>query len=107
MIKMKDNFEQEILDKLEKGIELSQNELETLVYYYEHDCQRGEDHRWTREMKTIINFNGKFYAIDWYKALTEEQDDEFYYQPYEVEKTERTIVITEWVEKEDSKDNLK
>jgi hypothetical protein len=39
--------------------------------------------------------------VEWEEGLTENQENEFYNQPYEVEKKtyEKTITVTEWVSK--------
>lgn len=47
-------------------------------------------------MITVINLCGKNVAIDWQKGLTECQENEFYDQPYFVEKKERTVVVVDW-----------
>lgn len=58
--------------------------------------QEGNNHRWQREMTTIFKFEDKFYALDWMQGLTECQENDYYKQPYEVEKKEKTIVVNEW-----------
>lgn len=60
-------------------------------------CQEeGESHRWTRNVSTIFEFENKFYCLDWQKGLTEYQENEFYNQPYEVEKVVKTIEKIKW-----------
>ena len=59
----------------------------------------GECDRWTQSMETIFEVNGRFFAVSWFRGLTELQEDEFWMADvYEVEKKER--VIFEWVRKE-------
>ena len=59
--------------------------------------EEGGDHRWQREMTTIIQIGDRYFSLDWMKGLTEYQEDSFYDQPYEVKPVEKTIVVTEWV----------
>lgn len=94
---MEDSFEREMLQKIKNGERLSECELSTLVYEGDEvDEIAGGDTRWTRCMTTVINLCGTNVAIDWQKGLTECQDNEFYDQPYFVEKKERTVVVTDW-----------
>lgn len=94
---MENSFEREMLEKIVKGERLTERELSSLVYEGEEvDEIEGEDTRWTRCMTTVINLCGKNVAIDWQKGLTECQENEFYDQPYFVEKKERTVVVVDW-----------
>lgn len=99
---MKD-FEKELLSKIEKG-ELTECEIRQLVW----DCHQvdeieGDEHRWQREISTIIEIGNRFFRIDWMRGLTEYQENEYWEQPYEVEPKEKTIVIKEWIKKESTK----
>lgn len=61
----------------------------------------GECDRWTQCMETIFEVNGRFFAIGWFRGLTEYQENEFHCsEVYEVVKKE--IVTYEWVNKEDN-----
>lgn len=94
---MENSFEREMLEKIVKGERLTERELSTLVYEGEEiDEIEGEDTRWTRCMTTVINLCGKNVAIDWQKGLTECQENEFYDQPYFVEKKERVVTVVDW-----------
>ena len=63
------------------------------------DTAEGRTHRWYREVETIFEVNGRFFAVSWYRGLTELQEDDFDdAEVYAVEKKEK--VIFEWVEKE-------
>lgn len=42
---------------------------------------------------TIIQVGSDFRGVDWEKGLTEMDKDEFYSQPYRVEKKEKTFAI--------------
>lgn len=86
----------ELLNKIDNGIELSEKELKMLVWEYEIDASYGENRRWSRSVTTIVQLGDRYFAIEWEEGLTEMQENEFYEQPYEVEKTEKTVVVTEW-----------
>ena len=102
---MEDSFEREMLEKIVKGERLTESELSTLVYEgAEVDEIEGGDTRWTRCMTTVINLCGKNVAIDWQKGLTECQENEFYDQPYFVEKKERVVTVFDWEKIEPDKE---
>lgn len=91
----------ETVAKLKSGEKLNESELKTLVYDgVEVDEIEGDHYRWTQSVQTIINIDGELWAIDWQRGLTEYQENEFYYQPYRVEKREKQITIIEYVAKE-------
>lgn len=92
-------IEKDYLEKILNGEELSERELKDLTFDYEIDCQEGDDGRWTTSVKTIVELCDRYFAIDWERGLTEEQENEFYNQPYEVKKVEyeKVIKVTEWV----------
>lgn len=53
-----------------------------------------DEHRWTRSMLTIVDFDGKLYGIEWDRGLTEIQENEFYPSDstiYEVDKIEKVV----------------
>lgn len=54
----------------------------------------GCDHRWTREMQTIFKIGEQYYAIDWMSGLTEMQDNEYWDDPYKVERKEEVATTT-------------
>lgn len=92
-----------IHEKLEKGIELSESELDDFAYgcapgftiEYEEE---GDDRRWSRTVTTVLKEEKTetLWCIDWDKGLTEMQEDSFYNQPYKVtlEQTPVTIMKT-------------
>lgn len=85
----------DIINKLKNGEELSECELRELCGsdYWVEEIE-GDDHRWQREIKTIIDVDGQLYAIDWMRGLTEYQESEFLDQPYKVKKVEKEITQT-------------
>jgi hypothetical protein len=42
---------------------------------------------------TVFEVGGRLFALEWQQGLTEDCDDEFYDQPYEVEKKEKTVTV--------------
>ena len=96
--------EEEILtpeEKLEKGLKLREDDIETLLFereeIYEED---GEVREWNRSVTTVIEANdGNQYVIHWEKGNTEMQSNDFWEQPKRVELKERevTTVVTEIV----------
>lgn len=94
-----------LADKIKNGIELTEGELRSLVFEY-WSCVEpiqkitsipGEDHRWQKEMQTILNVDGELYAIDWMAALTECQENDFWKQPYRVQERIRIIEQKEYI----------
>lgn len=86
------------VNKLKSGEMLNESEIKTLVYDgFEVDEIEGDSYRWTQSVQTIIDIDGELWAIDWQRGLTEYQENEFYNQPYRVEKREKQIVITEYI----------
>lgn len=52
---------------------------------------RGDCGRWTQDMETIIQVGNDLWAIPWDQGLTECQENEFWEQPYRVERKERVV----------------
>lgn len=80
--------------KLEKGEELSEDEIRTLLcesdILYEEE---GDDLRWTRGMFTVVEVNGVAYGINWAKGLTEDQGGLYLDQPVRGVLTEKEKVV--------------
>lgn len=79
-----------ISDKLERGEELTKSEI---CYFMDVmgkfvSEETGKRHRWTEEVHTVTRLNGKLYAVDWERGLTENNDDEYLNQPYEVHESD-------------------
>ena len=92
-----DDFEKKMLSKIDSGESLTSCELSKLVYNYDIDTQEGDDGRWVRGMYTVVELGGRYFGIDWFKGLTECQENEFVFQPEEVERHEKVITVTEWL----------
>lgn len=96
----KDDFLDSVYDTISAGKHLDANEIEQLIYDYRHihvDEISGDDLRWVKPMTSIIKIRDKYFAIDWFKGLTEYQENEIDDQPYEVKKVEKMVPVTEWV----------
>lgn len=97
-----EHFDELMVEKIDKGEKLTEEELKTLVYECnEISRSKGENRRWSRSVASIIELCGRYFAVTWEEGLTEHQENEFYEQPYEVEEKtyEKTITVTEWVKK--------
>ena len=95
----KAHYDEYIIGKIDAGEKLSEKELKELRWdFNEADTIYGENRRWSRSVRSIIEICGRYFALDWEEGLTEYQDNEFYNQPFEVEKKEyqKTITVTEW-----------
>lgn len=90
----------EVLQKFLDGEKLTEKEIkEFMCRGKEVDERTFDKGRWTESTFTVIEMvDGKLYGIDWECGLTEYQENEFPYQPYEVYKHEyeKTITVTEW-----------
>lgn len=85
--------DKEMFQKIKNGIDLSENELNELVYYSVKDIE-GEDRRWSRGVTSILDIDGETYILNWEKGLTEYQENEFYEQPVKVRIEKKTKVVT-------------
>lgn len=97
-----ENFEDIMLEKIDKHEALTEAELERLVDEYEISREKGENGRWIRPVNSIIELKGRTFCVAWQQGLTENQPDAYLEQPYEVEKHEyeKLIIVTEWKRKE-------
>lgn len=94
-----------IIEKMYAGEKLSEAELRCLATGWsrrdlleigEHKVVaeiEGDSGRWTKSMTTIIQVEEDLWAIDWEQGLTEYQENEFWEQPYRVERKERVETI--------------
>lgn len=92
-----------IIEKMYAGEELSEKELRYLATgcsrycdtepgeYEEIDQIEGDSGRWTQSMDTIIRVGDDLWCIPWESGITECQENEFYQQPYRVERKERVV----------------
>lgn len=96
-----EHFEEIMVKNIDNKETLTEGEIKRLVYNYEVVSDYGENRRWSRSVSTIVSICDRYFCIDWEQGLTECQENEFYNQPYEVEKheEEKTIIITTWNKK--------
>lgn len=94
------NFERIMADKIERKENLTEKELQTLVWDYQIDIQEEDSGRWTKHMRAIVELCGNLYAINYEQGLTECQENEYPYQPVKVKRVEltKTITVIEYVE---------
>jgi len=96
-----DEWELEVLRKIDNKEKLDESELSDLVFEYEVDTDYSDNRRWSRSATTISQIGDRYFRIEWENGLTENQPNEFYKQPVEVELKEysKTITVKEWVSK--------
>ena len=84
-----------VTQKLERGIQLTDDELEDFVLYgNEVYRDNGEFGRWSRHVSSVIaDDNGQLWCVEWEEGLTEMQDDGFYEQPYKVHLDKKPVTI--------------
>ena len=98
-----------IIEKMYTGEKLSEFELRCLIVedgydeielgkYEVVEVIEGEHNRWTQDMDTIIKVGKDYWCIPWQAGLTEFQDNEYLYQPYRVERRERVVTESYYVE---------
>lgn len=97
------HFEEIMVQKLSEKKSLSEREISTLVNEYGIESSYGENRRWTRSVSTVVKLLDKYYWINWEEGLTEYQSNEYFDQPYEVERHEyeKVIKVVEWVRKDE------
>ena len=95
-----------MIEKLRAKEHFTKHELKCLVFGdFENDEDDlieivetipGEDHRWHREMTTILKCGNEYWAVLWMEGLTEMQENDFWDQPYRVKPVKRKVVVTEY-----------
>lgn len=101
---IEENYGEYVINKIDTGKELTESELHDMLWRLKQVSEiEGAERRWTRSIRTIFEINGRYFALDWDRGLTERQENEFWNQPYEVEKKEysKTITVTEWNKKKE------
>lgn len=95
-----ENFENIIVNKIDNKDKLTENELRRLLDF-ELETERiyGEPRRWLRSVSSIISLKDRTFLLNWDQGLTENIENEFFNQPYEVKpvKHEKVIIVTDWV----------
>lgn len=91
--------EYEIIEKLRNKEEFSESKIKEILWDFEQVWEEeGDDHRWSRDISTVVKIGECFVRIDWQKGLTECQENEFWTQPYFVKQNKytKTIEVEEW-----------
>lgn len=79
------SYEERLALKVKNGEDLKERELRDLNNYFEVVYEEeGEPRRWSQYMTTVIKVDDDLYCYTWDKGLTENQENEFYNQPYPV-----------------------
>ena len=89
-------WEQQFIDEFDNNQNFDEEDLDILATECDYKMIEGCDHRWQKEIQSIIKINDRLFAIDWMQGLTESQENSFYNQPYEVIETKKQITITEY-----------
>lgn len=81
--------------KLKKGIELTEDEISSLLMCFDtvHE-EEGEGRRWSKWRLSVIEVDNVLYAIEWDEGLTEMQENSYLDQPYKVELETKEVVVT-------------
>ena len=95
-----DKYELEMLVILDSEDKLSESDISYLLDFEKVDVEEGEEHRWSRDIFSVIKVGDRFFSVDWSRGLTERQPNEFCNQPVEVKRVtyEKTTTVTEWEE---------
>ena len=96
-----DEWELELLAKIDNKEKLTESEISDLVYECEVEVKYGQNRRWSRSATTISKLGDRYFRIEWENGLTENQPNEFYNQPTEVElkEYEKIVKVKEWIVK--------
>lgn len=85
-----DNF----LEAFDSGYKFSEADLAELVS--ECSCEEFSvgNGRWVEYITSIMEFENRFFAVPWSRALTELQSSEYPYQPIEVNQVKKKVEAT-------------
>jgi hypothetical protein len=94
-----DKYEEELLKKIDNKEKLTKSELKMVIHEFEFESEFGDNRRWSRGVTTISKIGDRYFSTNWENGLTENQENEYYEQPIEVQKKTypKTITVTEWV----------
>jgi hypothetical protein len=95
-----DDFEKEILRKIDNNETLTGDEIEKLLYYCV-DSTIVKKGRWFNDEIAIIQLGDRTFSIEWQRGVTENQESLFISQiPVEVKSVTKIIETIEWVKLE-------
>jgi len=94
-----EEWELELLKKIDNKEKLTESEISDLVCECEVEVKYGQNRRWSRSATTISKLGDRYFRIEWENGLTENQPNEFYNQPIEVElkEYEKIVKVKEWI----------
>ena len=84
-------------EKILNGIALTNREKRELTQEAIEEVVNGSG-RWTEYVTSILKFGDRYFAIEWQRGLTENQED--YYDdayPYEVKLIKKRVIVKEYV----------
>lgn len=88
------DFEKDILSKIDSNKKLTEDELQELIFEYAIDYEDIDQTRWTMIKLTIIKLGDRTFSIEWEEALTEQQESQIYPQvPVEVKQVEQVVKV--------------
>lgn len=97
-----EHFDEIMVQKIDSHEDLTEDELRALVWEH-HNVARieGENRRWSRTVRSVVELCGRYFEVIWEQGLTENQDDQFLEQPYEVEQDtyKKVVEVHNWVRK--------
>lgn len=97
------DFEKLILEKIDKGEDLTKSELLRLVTKFDHDDQI-DDEDYFEFISTIVKIQDKYFAIEWEyhfgKGSLNERNTEFLSQPVKVSRKTRIEEHERWVDEQ-------
>ena len=87
--------EQEFLQRFDSGDKYNEKEIWRMVDYFNKIEEiYGDCGSWTQHMTTVISINDRYFALEWYRGLTDSIENEIYDQPYEVTRKTRMVEET-------------
>lgn len=89
-----------IINKIQNGIELTSDEVERAVYNIDRvKTIEGEDRRWLKTCEVILKVEGKLYSLEYEKGLTECQENQYSSQiAVEVEEVEENVKVKKFID---------
>ena len=93
-----DKIAQKFFSKFLSGEPFSEEEIENILMSYTIAEKRRKWQRWSQPITSIVSLCGHTFQIDWRNGLTEEQDNEYPNQPFEVTSYTHIemVTVTDW-----------
>lgn len=96
---------QKVFEKLDCDEDFTKKELKEICYNFipYETIYEDNNRRWSRTVTNIYSdiISSRYFALTYDQGLTEDQEDEFYEQPREVQKRviTRTVEVIDWINK--------